>query len=111
MFMNFGERLKNLREDRDEKQRDIAKLLYLSTNMVSAYELGKHFPKNEKSLIALAKHFNVSIDYLLGYSDIPNFDNENIVSISGLNSAEKALVFQMIDLFRNNHRQKHTTLD
>ena len=68
--MNFGERLKSLREDNDEKQKDIAKLLFVSANMISAYELGKHFPKNEKSLITLAEHFNVSLDYLLGYSNV-----------------------------------------
>lgn len=70
--MEFGERLRNLREDNDEKQKDIAKVLFVSPNMISSYELGKHFPKDEKSLIALAKHFNVSLDYLLCYSDVRN---------------------------------------
>ncbi|MGM9935753.1 MAG: helix-turn-helix domain-containing protein [Candidatus Ornithomonoglobus sp.] len=69
--MSFGERLKNLREDKDEKQKDIAKILFVSPNMISAYEHGKHFPKNENALIALAKHFDVTTDYLLGYSDLP----------------------------------------
>lgn len=68
--MHFGERLRSLREDNDEKQKDIANLLFVSNNMISAYELGKHFPKDENDLITLAKHFNVSLDYLLGYSDI-----------------------------------------
>ena len=104
--MNFGERLKNLREDRDEKQRDIAKLLYLSVNMISAYELGKHFPKNEKSLITLADHFGVSLDYLLGYSDIPKHDSNNLVDVSGLNLEEKVLITQMIDMLRKNKNIK-----
>ncbi len=73
--MKFAERLRNLREDCDEKQKDIAKILFISPNMVSSYELGKHFPKNETSLKTLADHFDVSIDYLLGYSDIPRYDN------------------------------------
>ena len=99
--MNFGERLKNLREDRDEKQKDIAKLLYVSPNMISAYELGKHFPKNEKSLITLAKHFGVSLDYLLGYSDLPNYNSENIISIAGLDEKEASLVTDLINLLKN----------
>lgn len=72
--MKFGERLRNLREDNDEKQKDIGKILFVSANMISAYELGKHFPKDENALIELAKHFNVSLDYLLGYSDVPNYN-------------------------------------
>lgn len=99
--MNFGERLKSLREDRDEKQRDIADILYVSPNMISAYELGKHFPKNENSLISLANHFDVSIDYLLGHSDIPKFDDNNVISISGLSEEEKSLVIKMVDILKN----------
>ncbi|MGN1116827.1 MAG: helix-turn-helix domain-containing protein [Candidatus Ornithomonoglobus sp.] len=72
--MSFGERLRSLREDNDEKQKDIAKFLFVSANMISSYELGKHFPKDENALIALAKHFNVSLDYLLGYSAIMRND-------------------------------------
>ncbi len=99
--MNFGERLKSLREDRDEKQRDIANILFVSPNMISAYELGKHFPKNEKSLIALAKHFDVSLDYLLGYSNIPKHDTTNLLSVSDLNSTEINLIQQLIDALRS----------
>lgn len=103
--MTFGERLKSLREDNDEKQKDIAKILYVSVNMISSYELGKHFPKNENSLIALAKHFNVSLDYLLGYSDIPSYDDiENYTDIlaacDGLNNDNKKNVIDYIDYLK-----------
>ncbi len=95
--MNFGERLKSLREDNDEKQKDIAKLLFVSANMISAYELGKHFPKNEKSLITLAKHFNVSLDYLLGYSDIPNNNDDNVINVSGLSSEDINALLHIVE--------------
>ena len=98
--MTFGERLKSLREDNDERQRDIADILFVSPNMISAYELGKHFPKNEKSLIALANHFDVSLDYLLGYSNIPKYDNNNIINVSGLNDEEINVILQMIYTLR-----------
>ena len=103
--MTFGERLKNLREDNDEKQKDIAKILYVSTNMISAYELGKHFPKNEKSLITLAKHFNVSLDYLLGYSDIPSYNTENLLSISGLSKEEIDVIIKMVNILKKKKNQ------
>ena len=98
--MRFGERLKNLREDRDEKQKDIAEILFVSPNMISAYELGKHFPKNEASLVALANHFDVSLDYLLGRSNIMKHDEENVISTSGLNQEEIEAVKNLIELLR-----------
>ncbi len=94
--MSFGERLRSLREDNDEKQKDIAKLLFVSANMISAYELGKHFPKNEKSLITLAEHFNVSLDYLLGYSDIPKHEDTRIIDVTGLNNEDIGAVSTIV---------------
>ena len=43
--MTFGERLKELREDNDEKQKDIADLLFVSNKVISDYERGIHFPR------------------------------------------------------------------
>lgn len=102
--MNFGERLKSLREDNDEKQKDIAKLLFVSANMISAYELGKHFPKNEKSLITLAKHFNVSLDYLLGYSNIPKYEDIKIIDVSGLNNEDISAVSTIVNSLKKKNK-------
>lgn len=71
--MGFAERLKALREDNDEKQKDIAKLLNVSNSMISFYESGVHFPRDEKILLTIANHFDVSMDYLMGMTDIPNY--------------------------------------
>ena len=68
--MTFGERLKHLREENDEKQSDIAKLLFVTNGMISFYEKNIHFPNDPKALITLAQHFNVSLDYLLGMTNI-----------------------------------------
>ena len=58
-------RLKDLREDKDLKQEDVAKFLNISQTNYSKYELGKiNIPIS--SLIKLAKFYNTSIDYLLG---------------------------------------------
>lgn len=102
--MNFGERLKSLREDNDEKQKDIAKLLFVSANMISAYELGKHFPKNEKSLITLAEHFNVSLDYLLGYSNIPKYGDIKIIDVSGLNNEDITAVSTIVNSLKKKNK-------
>lgn len=102
--MNFGERLKSLREDNDEKQKDIAKLLFVSANMISAYELGKHFPKNEKSLITLAEHFNVSLDYLLGYSNVPKYEDIRIIDVSGLNNEDINAVSTIVNSLKKKNK-------
>lgn len=74
--MTFGERLRELREDNDEKQKDIAELVFVSNKVISDYERGIHFPRDEEVIIRLAKHFNVTTDYILGASDKKN--NESI---------------------------------
>ena len=61
-------RLKDLREDHDLKQEEIAKVLNVSQTNYSKYELGKiNIPIN--SLIILATFYNTSIDYLLGITN------------------------------------------
>ncbi len=61
-------RIKDLREDRDLKQKDIAKLLNLSQQQYSRYETGSSLMTSEQ-LIVLAKFYNVSIDYILYNTD------------------------------------------
>ena len=61
-------RLKDLREDHDLKQEDVAKILNIQKTNYSKYELGKiNIPIN--SLIVLANFYNTSIDYLLGITN------------------------------------------
>lgn len=72
--MTFGERLHELRQDNDETQAQIGKILNIGARMISHYEKDEHFPRDAKSIILLAQHFNVSTDYLFGISNIKNFN-------------------------------------
>ena len=64
------DRLKDLREDNDEKQEAIAILLKITRQQYQLYESGKRkLPVD--FLPALCGHFNVSADYLLGLIDEP----------------------------------------
>lgn len=56
--------LKNIRVDRDIKQKDIAKILNVSQNTYSQYETGV-IALTAEVLVKLADYYNVSIDYLL----------------------------------------------
>ncbi len=61
-------RIKDLREDKDMLQRDVADLLNISQTNYSKYELGKiNIPINTLKKLALI--FDTSIDYLLGLTN------------------------------------------
>ena len=61
-------RIKDLREDHDKFQKDIAQFLGISQQYYSEYEKGNRtIPINH--LITLAKYYNTSIDYIVGLSD------------------------------------------
>ena len=63
------ERIRNLREDRDLLQKDIAKILNCTQVAYSRYELGlRGIPID--TLIVLARFDNTSIDYILELTDI-----------------------------------------
>lgn len=62
--------LKGLREDKDIKQKDIAKILNVSQNTYSQYETGV-IALTAEVLIKLAEYYNVSVDYLLDRTNNP----------------------------------------
>ena len=62
------ERIRNLREDRDLKQGDLAKLLNCTQACYSNYENGRRDIPTEV-LTRLAEFYGVSVDYLLGLTN------------------------------------------
>ncbi len=61
-------RIRNLREDRDMNQTQVAKMLGMSQTGYSKYETGENdIPTG--ILIKLANYYNTSIDYLLGQTN------------------------------------------
>ena len=68
MSCSYQRRLRDLREDHDKTQQDIADILGTSQTMYARYERGA----NElplRHLLTLAENYGVSADYLLGRSD------------------------------------------
>lgn len=61
----FGQRVKELREEKGLSQEALAELLQVSKGIISYWETGKSEPKGN-SLIKVAKFFGVTTDYLLG---------------------------------------------
>ena len=68
--MYLYQRLRDLREDNDKKQIEIAMLLNTTVQQYSRYEKGnRELPMHH--FITLAKFYNVSLDYLAGIVDTP----------------------------------------
>ncbi|MFW6230043.1 MAG: helix-turn-helix domain-containing protein [Halanaerobium sp.] len=61
---NFGSQLKKLRKANKITQKDLAQALGLAQTTIANYENGSRFP-NQETLVKLANHFDVSLDYLI----------------------------------------------
>ena len=68
--MRTYQRLKDLREDAEKSQEEIAKVIGTSQSYYAQYENGKRSVPLERMII-LAKYYNVSLDYLAGLIDTP----------------------------------------
>lgn len=67
----YLKRIKELREDNDFLQKQVAAAINSTQQQYSEYEKGKRLIQIDK-LIKLADFYNVSIDYILERTDIPN---------------------------------------
>lgn len=66
--MSMYRRIRDLREDHDLTQTDLAKILNCSQRSYSYYESGGHDIPTQ-TLIALADYYDVSVDYIFGRTD------------------------------------------
>lgn len=66
--MYFYQRIRDLREDSDKKQRELASVLNITIQQYSLYERGeREIPFHHA--ITLAKFYNVSLDYIAGLTN------------------------------------------
>jgi len=86
MFV-FSERIRELREERNETQAEVAKGVGITLPSYAAYEKGRS-PKFDV-LRAIANYYDVTIDYLLGNSNARKAKNRDVMETLGL--SEKAI--------------------
>lgn len=67
MKLTFGEKLKLLREEREMNQTDLGKAVNMTQRKISYLEHDKYEPSMD-DIKALCAYFQVSADYLLGFS-------------------------------------------
>lgn len=95
----LGNRIKELREEKGLKQDELAKIISISPSAIGMYERNEREPNDDIS-IKLANFFDVSLDYMLGKSDIKtslkvNIDEADIAFASGvkaLNETNKMII-------------------
>lgn len=82
----FGNRLLKTREEHGETQDQLAEAIGITRQSLSRYEISDRTP-NIEIVCNIARHYNISVDYLLGLSDIQNTDKnvETVCNITGLN--------------------------
>ncbi len=93
----FDDRLKNLRKAKGLTSSRVAADLDLPPTTYSNYELDKREP-SAMTLIKIARYFDVSIDYLCGYtSDKQSIDTKTLISKSKM-SINKQRILDLFDL-------------
>lgn len=98
--------LRKLRESKKLTQADVASALKIERSTYTKYESGKSKPVSEM-LIKIADFFGVSVDYLLGLSNIQNFNEPKIetnayynIDITGLPDEAIKQVEDYIELIK-----------
>ncbi len=92
--MNFGERLKELRNGQKMTQQHLATRLGVAKSVVSYYESGDRFPSYDV-LIKIARTFHTTTDYLLG------IERERTIDVSGLSENEIAAITNIVEIICN----------
>ena len=99
--MNFGERLRSLRTQRNLTIIALAEQLGVSYSIVDKYERNDRRPSFDV-LKAMKDLFNVNMDYLFAYTD------EKMFSVSGLTPQQQADVDNMIMSYKKLNDSKHS---
>ena len=75
--MYLYQRLRDLREDNDLTQEQIARIIGVSRQHYALYECGKReLPMHH--FVTLAHYYNISLDYLAGILDVPDRLDRNL---------------------------------
>ncbi len=69
--VHYSQRIRDLREDKKKTQKEIAEVLKTTQSYYAQYE-NKHRPLPIEHLISLCKYYNVSPEYILGFTNEAN---------------------------------------
>lgn len=93
-MFDFGERLKELRKNKNWTQQQLANKIELSKTVISKYENNIQMPTLD-TLIKLAAIFNVSMDYITG------LEKPQTISLVGLTADQLEIISGLAKIFQN----------
>lgn len=95
LLMNFGEKLKNLRNGQKLTQQQLAERIGVAKSVVSYYESGDRYPSYDV-LVRIARIFHTTTDYLL------DIERTRIIDVTGLTDEEIAAVTSVVEVIKRN---------
>ena len=99
LIVDFEKRLRELRQERNWTQGQVASRIGVTASLISAYENGLRQP-SYAVLLKLTQLYHVSSDYLLGISGKRSAEARNLISLDGLTPAKIALVAQLVEVLK-----------
>lgn len=98
MINGLGERLQKQRQLKNLSQKEVGNAINVSASIVSNYEKGERTPSLEV-LMALARLYQCSTDYLLGFEKM---EKDQFLDISMLNDEQQKLLQHFLYSLQNN---------
>lgn len=100
----FQERLKELRKEKKLSQEELGKVLNINLRTVAYYESGERTPSPE-TLSQMADLFEVSVDYLMGRTNISNYNMfSNLIPFDELSSEAQKEVLCFFDYIKHKYK-------
>ena len=90
----IADKIRTLREKKGTTQSELAASLGITRSAVNAWEMGITVPSTQY-VVLLAKHFNVSTDYLL------DLHHTATISVEGLSEREIASLVEIVECYKN----------
>ena len=95
---DIGQRIRELREQRDIKQEKLAELLNINKATLSRIERGETKTVGSDILMKLAEYFGVSIDFLVGYTCMPDPKNYSVEALGLSADGAKAMISRRVHM-------------
>jgi transcriptional regulator with XRE-family HTH domain len=100
-MIKLGDRIAQLRKQKDWSQTELAKKIAASREAIGKYERNEALPSIETAK-KIADAFEVSLDYLVDENAVPTFDKKTVnrlKDIQHLNEEDRKHVFALLDAF------------
>jgi len=95
---DIGQRIRELREQRDIKQEQLAEILNINKATLSRIERGETKTVGSDILMKLAEYFGVSIDFLVGYTCMPDPKNYSVEALGLSADGAKAMISRRVHM-------------